>query len=92
MLRKTQKFKSSYTAQIDVLLSMYNISGGLGQNQLYKMYSMMLARAVAGVRQGGGKCPPLNFGPEVQSFDEFLKKHICFLSLLSFRMKKCFFL
>ena len=31
-------------------------------------------RAVASVRQGGQMPPPLNFGPEVQYFDEFLKK------------------
>ena len=31
-------------------------------------------KAVASVRQGGGPMPPLNFGPEVQYFNEFLKK------------------
>ena len=31
-------------------------------------------RAVASVRQGGGANAPLNFWPEVQYFNEFLKK------------------
>ena len=55
---------------------------------------MMIARAVASVRQGGKMPhpPPLNFGPEVQYFNEFLKKDYMLFVFIVIQNEKVFFL
>ena len=54
---------------------------------------MMIARAVASVRQGGEMPhPPLNSGPEVQYFNEFLKKDYMLFVFIVIQNEKVFFL
>ena len=48
-------------------------------------------RAVASVRQGGGANAPLNFGPEVQYFNEFLKKDYMLFVFIVIQNEKVFF-
>ena len=56
----------------------------------------MAIRAVASVRQGGGgggaNAPPLNFGPEVQYFDEFMKKDYMLFVFIVIQNEKVIFL
>ena len=51
-----------------------------------------IARAVASVRQGrGGGGALLNFGPEVQYFDDFLKKDYMLFVFIVSQNEKLFF-
>ena len=54
-------------------------------------YKSVKSRAVASVRQGGQMPPPLNFGPEVQYFDEFLKKDYMLFVFIVIQNEKVFF-
>ena len=44
----------------------------------------------AGCQAGGANAPPLNFGPEVQYFDEFLKKDYVLFVFIVIQNEKVF--
>ena len=50
----------------------------------------MIDRVVASVRQGG-QMPPLNFGPKVQHFKEFLKQDYMLFVFIVIQKEKVFF-
>ena len=58
---------------------------------LLSIYINTVSRAVASVRQVW-QMPPLNFGPEIQYFNEFLKKDYMLFVFIVIQNEKVFFL